>query len=103
MDFADKTGVIGQLWIEFRNDEDFSAFMDYNDLGCPMAYMVAEGLIKDLTPIGEEMITETFKMFIDLINVTEEEIDTALSDKTLGSILAFAYNKKENSKPDTKE
>jgi hypothetical protein len=103
MDFADKTGAIGQLWIEFRNDEDFSAFMDYNDLGCPMAYMVAEGLIKDLTPIGEEMITETFKMFLDLINVTEEEIDTALSDKTLGSILAFAYNKKENSKPDTED
>ena len=47
MDFADKTGAIGQLWIEFRNDEDFSAFMDYNDLGCPMAYMMAEGLISD--------------------------------------------------------
>ena len=103
MDFADKTGAIGQLWIEFRNDEDFEVFMDYNDLGCPMAYMVAEGLIKDLTPVGEEMIEETFKMFLNLINVTEEEIDTALSDKTLGSILAFAYNKKENLKPDTEE
>ena len=103
MDFSDKAGVIGQLWIEFRNDEDFSAFMDYNDLGCPMAYMMAEGLIKELTPIGEEMITETFKMFLDLINLTEQEIDTALSDKTLSSILAFAYNKKENSEPDKKE
>lgn len=100
MDFADKTGVIGQLWIEFRNDEDFSAFMDYNDLGCPMAYMVAEGLIKDLTPVGEEMIQETFKMFLELINVTEEEIDSVLPDKNLGSILVFAHNKKKNAEPD---
>ena len=103
MDFADKTGVIGQLWIEFRNDEDFSAFMDYNDLGCPMAYMVAEGLIKDLTPIGEEMITETFKMFLELINVTEEEIDSVIKEKNLGSILVFAHHKKNNGEPDTEE
>jgi len=96
MDFSDKTGVIGQLWIEFRNDEDFDAFMDYNDLGCPMAYMVAEGLIKDLTPVGEEMIEETFKMFLELINVTEEEIDSVLPDKNLGAILVFAHNKKNN-------
>ena len=103
MDFADKTGAIGQLWIEFRNDEDFSAFMDYNDLGCPMAYMMAEGLIKELTPIGEEMITETFKMFLELVNVTEEEIDSVLPDKNLGSILVFAHNKKKNSTPDEEE
>jgi hypothetical protein len=100
MDFADKAGVIGQLWIEFRNDEDFSAFMDYNDLGCPMSYMVAEGLIKELTPIGEEMISETFKMFLDLVNVTEEEVDSVLPDKNLGSILVFAHNKKKNTEPD---
>lgn len=94
MDFADKAGAIGQLWIEFRNDEDFTAFMEYNDLGCPMAYMVAEGLVKELTPVGEEMITETFKMLIDLLNVTEEELEL-LDDVTLGSILVFAHHKKQ--------
>lgn len=99
MDFADKAGVIGQLWIEFRGDEDFEAFMDYNDLGCPMAYMVAEGLIKELTPVGEEMITETFKMFLELINVTEEEIDSVIPEKNLGSILVFGHFKKKNSEP----
>ena len=103
MDFADKAGTIGQLWIEFREDEDFKNFMEYNDLGCPMAYMVAQGLIKDLTPLGEEMISETFGMFIKLINVTEEEIDSLTENKDLSSILAFAYDKKENQPPDTKE
>lgn len=99
MDFADKAGVIGQLWIEFRGDEDFEAFMDYNDLGCPMAYMLAEGLIKELTPVGEEMIEETFKMFLELINVSEEEIDSVIPEKNLGAILVFAHFKKKNSEP----
>ena len=47
-------------------------------------------------PIGEEMIEETFKMFLELINVTEEEIDSVLPDKNLGAILVFAHNKKNN-------
>ena len=102
MDFPDKAAVIGQLWIEFRNDEEFSAFMEYNDLGCPMAYMVSKDLIKELTPIGEELIEQTFKMFLDLINVTEEEIDAVLSDKNFSSILEFSYNKK-NLTPDTED
>lgn len=100
MEFVDKAGVIGQLWIEFRNDEDFSAFMEYNDLGCPLAYMVAEGIVKEVTPLGEEMINETFKMFLELLEVEESVIDEVLPDKTLGAILVFAHNKKKNSQPE---
>lgn len=95
MDFANKAGVIGQLWIEFRNDEDFSAFMEYNDLGCPLAYMVAEGIVKDLTPLGEDMIDETYKMFLSLIELTEEDL-ADLSEINLTSILLIAHNKKQN-------
>lgn len=97
MDFADKAGIVGQLWIEFRNDEDFTAFMDYNDLGCPLAYMVAEGIVKEVTPLGEEMINETFKMLLDLLEVSEPEVE-ALDEVNLSSILVFAYNKKQAKK-----
>jgi hypothetical protein len=95
MEFADKAGIVGQLWIEFRNDEDFSAFMEYNDLGCPLAYMIAEGIVKEVTPLGEEMINETYKMLLDLLEVTEEDFEV-LDEINLGSILVFAYNKKKN-------
>lgn len=97
MDFADKAGIVGQLWIEFRNDEDFTAFMDYNDLGCPLAYMVAEGIVKEVTPLGEEMINETYKMLLDLLEVTDTEVEI-LDEVNLSSILVFAYNKKQAKK-----
>lgn len=99
MDFADKAGVIGQLWIEFRNDEDFTAFMDYNDLGCPLGYMIAEGIVKEVTPLGEEMVSETYKMLLELLDVTEEDFEV-LDEINLGSILMFAYNKKKNKEED---
>jgi len=93
--FADKTGILGTLWIEFRADEDFSDFIEYNDLGLPMAYMIAEGLVKELTATGESLIDETFNMFCELLEITEEDFD-ALDDINLGSVLMFAYNKKQN-------
>ena len=93
MDFANKTGVLGQLWIDFREDESFSAFMDYNDIGVPMAYYVAEGLVKDLTPLGEQYIEESIDMMFNLLEITEAEVDE-LEEQSLGAILVFAYNKK---------
>jgi hypothetical protein len=93
MNLADKAGIVGQLWIEFRNDEDFEQFMEYNDIGCPMGYMLAEGLVKELSPVGEEMLEETFKMFLSLIEISEEEVD-GLGDPNLLDVLEYAYNKK---------
>ena len=94
MNFAHKAGVVGQLWIEFRNDEDFSEFMEYNDLGCPLGYMVSEGIVKEVSPLGEKMINETYKMLLELLEYSEEEVDL-LDDPDLATILEFALKKKE--------
>ena len=91
MNLADKTGIIGQLWIEFRDDSDFSAFMEYNDIGCPMAYMLAEGLVVELSKVGEDMVNETFNMFINLLGITEEEIDET-DDSSLLDPAQGAFN-----------
>jgi hypothetical protein len=100
MDFADKTGALAQLWIDFREDEDFSAFMEYNDIGVPMAYFISEGLVNP-TPLGEQYVEESLDMMFKLLEITEDEIDE-LEDQSLGSILVFAYNKK-NPGADTSE
>jgi len=94
MDFADKAGILGQLWIEFRDDEDFKNFTEYNDIGLPMAYFQAHGLVKELTPLGEDMVSETFSMLIDLLDVTEEEIE-GFDEINLDTLLTFSYAKKQ--------
>ena len=97
MDFADKAGIMAQLWLEFKEDEDFSAFVDYNDIGLPLAYCQANGLVKETTPLGEQYILETAQMFFDLLEITEAEVDE-LEDQSLTSILVFGYNKKNPDK-----
>lgn len=97
MDFADKAGIMATLWLEFKEDEDFSAFVDYNDIGLPLAYCQANGLVKETTPLGEQYILETTSMFFDLLEITEAEVDE-LEDQSLTAILLFGYNKKNPGK-----
>lgn len=93
MDFADKTGILGQLWIDFREDDNFKAFMEYNDIGVPMAYYLAEGLVTGLTPLGEQYVEETIDMMFKLLDITEAEVDE-LHEINLTTVLEMAYDKK---------
>jgi hypothetical protein len=93
MEFADKTGILGQLWIDFREDNNFKAFMDYNDIGVPMAYYVSEGLVNGLTPLGEQYVEESIDMMFTLLEITEAEVDE-LHEINLTTVLDLAYEKK---------
>lgn len=93
---ADKAGVLGELWINFRDNEEFSLFIDYNDIGLPMAYFVAEGLVKELTPLGEQYIEESFDMFAKAMDLTDEELDS-LEPLNLVSIMDYHKNKNKES------
>jgi hypothetical protein len=93
MDFADKTGILAQLWIDFRDDDNFKAFMDYNDIGVPMAYYVAEGLVNGLTDLGEQYVEESIEMMFKLLDITEAEVEE-LHEINLTEVLNLAYEKK---------
>jgi hypothetical protein len=93
MDYADKTGLLGQLWIDYREDENFSLFMEYNDIGLPLSYVVAEGLVPELTKLGEDYVDETIEMFFKLLDITEQEVEM-LDKINLDSVLDLVNQKK---------
>lgn len=76
--FADKCGILGELWISYKDDKnlgEFKEFIEYNDVGLPLAYLVAEGLVKETTPLGDQYIDESFIMFVSGLEIDEEEIE----------------------------
>lgn len=88
--FADRCGILGRFWIDFREDEDLKPFVEYNDVGLPLAYFIAEGLVTS-TPLSEQYINETFEIFLQAMNVTEEELEGV---DNLTALLDIAYEKK---------
>jgi hypothetical protein len=93
VEVSDKAGVLGQFWMEFRDDEILRPFVEFNDVGLPLSFFIASGIVQ-MTPMAEEYITETFGHFISALEITEEELGEL---DNLNDILDFARIKKESS------
>ena len=71
--------------MDYRGDEEFKDFMEYNDLGLPMAYAISTGLVKSLSE-SELFINETFELLLASLEIEEDTGFESLDD-LLGSHL----------------
>jgi hypothetical protein len=62
--------ILAGLWINERDNEDLADYMDYNDLGLPLAYALAEGIITT-NPKVEEHINDSFNMLLKVLEIED--------------------------------
>jgi hypothetical protein len=74
-DIESKCRILGKLWMDYRDDSEFVDFIEYNDLGLPMAYLVDSDLVK-MTNKGEIFVEETFELFLQSLKIK----DTGFTD-----------------------
>jgi hypothetical protein len=82
--FETKTQILADLWMDYRGDEEFSDFLEYNDLGLPLAYAISSGIVKS-SPLAQQYIEETFELLLAAVKIEE---DTGF--ETLEDILGLA-------------
>lgn len=61
--FENKVAILADLWMSYRNDEQFQDFIIYNDLGLPLAYLLDSGII-EVTDKAKGFIEETFDVLL---------------------------------------
>lgn len=68
--FSNRCIILGELWLNYRDDEEFEDFVEYNDLGLPLAYLLAEGIVtsNDKT---EVFVNETWDLFIEALGIDD--------------------------------
>lgn len=81
--FDSKCEILGELWIEYKNDAEFEDFIEYNDLGLPLAYAISSGIINS-TPIAEGFVTETFELLLSGLEIEDEGFES-LADVLIAS------------------
>jgi hypothetical protein len=69
--FENKLTILADLWLNHRYDEQFLDFVEYNDLGLPLAYAVSEGIVTS-TDVAEGFISETFDLLISGMGIDED-------------------------------
>ena len=81
--FENKAVILSDLWLNFRRDEEFADFIEYNDLGLPLAYAISEGIVKT-TDLAEGFVNEAFDLLLAGIGVEDtgfETLDDVLSSE----------------------
>jgi hypothetical protein len=68
--FEDKTSILADLWLNFRDDTQFVDFIEYNDLGLPLAYAISEGIV-DTTDLATNFVNETFDLLLAGLGVDD--------------------------------
>jgi len=74
-DFTNVCSILGKLYSLYKEDAEFKDFIEFNDLGLPLAYFVAENLC-EVSDDGSRYITETWTLFLAGLNLE----DTGFSD-----------------------
>lgn len=73
--FSKRCEILSELWLNYRDNETFDDFIEYNDLGLPMAHLIAENLV-EATRQGEIYIDETFELLLNVLSIEDDNYDS---------------------------
>ena len=85
--FETVCGILGELYTNYKDSKEFRSFVEFNDLGLPLAFLTSEGLIVELSDDGRRYVIDTFDMFIGSLKVDHEDI---MEGMTLDELLEIA-------------
>jgi hypothetical protein len=70
--FENKCEILGDVWLTYRNDGEFKDFIEYNDLGLPLAYAISNGIVKQ-TEQAAKFIEEAFSLLLSGLGIDEDK------------------------------
>jgi hypothetical protein len=77
--FEAKCSILSQVWVEMRDEEEFAQFMNYGDLGIPLAYAIHNDIIES-TPEAQKFVDEVFELLLGILGMDEDTGFTNLDE-----------------------
>lgn len=75
-EFTNKTNILADVWLNYRDEEGFEDFIQYNDLGLPLAYLVSTGVVEAKSEHAKSFINETFDLLLAGVDVEDTGFET---------------------------
>jgi hypothetical protein len=82
-DFSNKISILAELWMNYRDDEQLQDFVEYNDLGLPLAYFLMNELVLP-TKQAEIYIEESYNLLVASLGAEDDEYESL--DELLSAI-----------------
>ena len=69
--FESICSILGELWMDYKSDKYFKDFIEYNDIGLPIAFLVDNELVEP-TALAKQYVYETWDIFLAALEVKED-------------------------------
>lgn len=77
--FSNRCNILAEIWMNYRDESEFVDFVEYNDLGLPLAYAIAGDIVVS-TKISEDLIDETWELLLGALGIEEDTGFESLDD-----------------------
>ena len=79
MEFDTKCAILADLWLNYKDMDALADFLEYNDIGLPLAYTVHSGL-SEITYEGIPYIEETYDLLAESLGLDLDEEFSTLAE-----------------------
>lgn len=69
--FEAMCSILGELWMDYKSDKYFKDFIEYNDIGLPIAFLVDNELAEP-SKLAIQYVYETWDIFLAALEITED-------------------------------
>lgn len=73
--FENKTKILAELWLDYRDEKEFKDFIEYNDMGMPLAYFINYELVTP-TEQAKLFVEETYLLLLSAVGAEDKEFDS---------------------------
>jgi hypothetical protein len=77
--FETKCAILSDLWLNYKDSDELEDFVEYNDLGLPLAYLIHTNLVT-VTEEGMPYVDETFNLLCTALGLDSDEEYTSLNE-----------------------
>jgi len=88
--FETMCSILAELWSNYRQDKELQDFIEYNDLGLPLAFLIDSSLV-DASPTAKDYVVETWQIFLSALGL-ENDIEW----KSLDQIFKYSENRSKD-------
>jgi len=81
--FEQQCEILADLWMQYRYDTKFKDFVEYNDIGLPLSFLVSEDLVEP-KPLARQMIVETFELLLTAMGISDDPGFDSLDEILVG-------------------
>lgn len=74
-EFINQVSVLAELWMNYRDEEQLEDFIEYNDLGLPLAYLLHNEMV-ELREGAEVYISESYALLLASLGIEDDSYES---------------------------